>query len=527
MTVVDSRSSFGKFHTSLSFRFPKMPDNYLWIKPRHAKALVCALGVLVFVIDISVPADLDVAIFYCFVIALCLWTRSLVFLWTSTAIFTAATVPGLLFSPPPVQSPSWVDWANRLFGISALLLVAVVVHLRIRSYQLLEQTMAAKEAAEHELRDSESRLKLAQLVGHIGSWEWKPQGDRYTWSDECYDIFGIDPADATFVTKWMAALNPIDLAALKAEMTCCAENREFDFDYRYDHPFRSQRWIHTRARVFTSAAGDLTVSGIAHDVTERKQVEAFLQESQSMLEVVVEQRTADLRRLSAELLHSQDEERRRIARELHDSFGQYLAILKIDLDQLADLGFSDDLHRKHNEQLLSECLETVERCIVETRTMSHLLHPPLLDEAGFASAARWYIEGFSNRSKVKVRLDLPADFPRLASVIELGLFRALQESLTNIHRYSGASEVDICVATDAEEVSLTVRDNGRGIPAEIIRKFRDHGSGVGIGLSGMRERMSELGGRLELSADARGTVVCARVPLSKPASKVVASKNVA
>lgn len=108
-----------------------------------------------------------------------------------------------------------------------------------------------------------------------------------------------------------------------------------------------------------------------------------------------------------------------------------------------------------------------------------------------------------------MQLDLPTDFPRLASAIELGLFRSLQES-----RYSGASEVDICVAADAEEVSLIVRDNGRGIPAEIIRNFRDHGSGVGIGLSGMRERMTELGGCLELSADDHGTVVCARVPVS-------------
>jgi signal transduction histidine kinase len=119
------------------------------------------------------------------------------------------------------------------------------------------------------------------------------------------------------------------------------------------------------------------------------------------------------------------------------------------------------------------------------------------------------------------------DFPRLGSAIELGLFRALQESLTNVHRYSGATEVDICVTADAEEVSLTVRDNGRGIPEEIIRNFRDHGSGVGIGLSGMRERMTELGGCLELSADGHGTVVCARVPVCKLLSKVVDSRNVA
>lgn len=141
--------------------------------------------------------------------------------------------------------------------------------------------------------------------------------------------------------------------------------------------------------MFARANTGSRLFGIAHDITERKQVESILQQSQSTLEVLVEQRTAELRRLSAELLQAQDEERRRLARELHDSFGQYLAVLKIDLDQLSGAGHVTELARKRNAELLSECLETVGRCIVETRTMSHLLHPPLLDEAGFASAARW------------------------------------------------------------------------------------------------------------------------------------------
>lgn len=504
-----------------------MSDAALRIKPTHAKVLACALGIVVFAIDIVLPADLNVAIFYCFVTALSVSARSIVFLWTTTAIFAGATIPGLIFSRPPVLPLSWVDWANRLFGIGALLLVAVVVHFRIRALELQDRTFAAKQAAEDELRDSQSRLMLAQRAGHIGSWEWKPKDDRYIWSDECYDIFGIDSSDLAFARKWAASINPVDLSGLKAELARCSQKSEFEFDYRYDHPSRGQRWIYTRAMASTSADGHATFYGIVHDVTERKQVEAFLQESQSMLEVIVEQRAADLRKLSAQLLQSQDEERRKIARELHDSFGQYLAILKINLDQLARAESSNDLQRKHNQQLLSECIETVERCIIETRTMSHLLHPPLLDEAGFASAARWYVEGFSNRSKVKVQLDIPTDFRRLPSAIELALFRALQESLTNVHRYSGASEVDVCVAEDAEWISLAVRDNGRGIPEKIINTFRDHGAGVGIGLSGMRERMSELGGSLELSADANGTLVCARVPASITTLNRGASKSVA
>jgi len=498
------------------------------IKPIHAKALVCVLGLLVFAIDMVVPADLNVAIFYSFVVVLCAWTQSLRFLWITAAIFAGLTMPGLLLSPPAVSVPlSWVDWANRFFGLGAVLLVAAFIDLRMRSFRLLRATMAAKEFAEKGLRESEARLNLAQLAGHIGSWEWNPANGAYTWSEECYQIFGMDTGDEAFASKWMSRIDAIDLNALKTAMTNCSGEPEFELDYRYQHPSRGMRWIHARARMFASTNAGSHFFGIAHDITERKQMESILQQSHSMLEVLVEQRTEDLRRLSAELLQAQDEERRRLARELHDSFGQNLAVLKINLDQLAGAGPFPELARKRNAELLSECLETVARCIVETRTMSHLLHPPLLDEAGFASAARWYVEGFSKRSKVDVRLDLPDGLPRFPDAVELAFFRALQESLTNVHRYSGASAVDIKVAVDREEVSLTVRDYGRGIPVEIIRKFRDHGSGVGIGLSGMRERMKELGGRLELSSDGGGTTVCARVPLSKPQTKMARSTNVA
>jgi len=131
--------------------------------------------------------------------------------------------------------------------------------------------------------------------------------------------------------------------------------------------------------------------------------------------------------------------------------------------------------------LVSDCLRTVQRCIVETRTLSHLLHPPLLDEAGFASAARCYVEEFDKRSEIDLRLELPDGLPRLTPALELALFRALQESLTNVHRYSGSSSVDIKVTMDAQSIVLIVRDYGRGIPEEILRNFHEHGSGVGVG----------------------------------------------
>lgn len=439
------------------------------------------------------------------------WTRSLVFLWTAAAVFAVATFPGLLLSPPPVTGRvSWVDLTNRAFAIGALFLVAAFVHLRMRGFQLLEATISARKKAEGELRDNETRLR----AGHIAGWEWNPVQDTYTWSQECYELFGMDDKERTFTAKWMSAISPTDLNRLKEGIAYCTARGEVDFEYQYEHPLRGTRWIHARAKMLRDDSGLRRMFGTCHDITERKQVELFLQQSKSLLESVVEKRTVELRKLSANLLQSQDDERRRIARELHDSFGQNLAGLKINLDQLAAIRSSLDLRSEEIAELLSDCLKLVQTCIVETRTLLHLLHPPLLDEAGFASAARWYVEEFARRSQIDMKLEIPEDLPRLMPALELALFRCLQESLTNVHRYSGSSSVDIEVTTDAESFGLTVRDYGRGVPEEILRNFREHGSGVGVGLSGMRER---------------GTLITVAIPLATETSNaaVAAHQNLA
>jgi PAS domain S-box-containing protein len=213
-----------------------------------------------------------------------------------------------------------------------------------------------------------------------------------------------------------------------------------------------------------------------------------------------------LRTLSGRLLGIQDQERRRIARELHDSLGQYLAGLKIAVDMLAS-------RSPQKDPLLVECADILERAIAETRTLSHLLHPPLLDEAGFASAASWFVAGFSQRSGIPVSLDLPPDLQRLPDVIEIALFRVLQESLTNVHRHSRAKSAEISVDVDAEQVTIEVRDHGRGMPSHIIRQIEAETSKLGVGLAGMRERVHELGGRFVVSSNASGTTVQATIPL--------------
>ena len=198
-------------------------------------------------------------------------------------------------------------------------------------------------------------------------------------------------------------------------------------------------------------------------MAERKQVEEMLLRAKADLESQVEQRTAALRQLSSRLLALQDTERRRTARELHDGLGQYLVGLKLNVNILRQ--------SPQREELWAESEQLMQRCISEVRTLSYLLHPPTMDAAGFASAARWYVEGFGQRSGLTVTLDAPHDLGRLPDAVELALFRVLQEALTNVHRHSGASEAHVMISAEAEQVVLVVKDNGRGIPRKCLITF--------------------------------------------------------
>ena len=241
------------------------------------------------------------------------------------------------------------------------------------------------------------------------------------------------------------------------------------------------------------------------EVAQRRLVEEKLRRNQAELESLVEKRTSALRQLSSRLLSLQDSERRRIARELHDSLGQYLVALKLNVEILR--------RSPAREELWSQSTELMERCVSEVRTLSYLLHPPTMDAVGIASAARWYVEGFALRSGLKIKLDVPADPVRLAEATELALFRVLQEALTNVHRHSGASEAAVFIEKSAGQVILEVRDNGRGIEPEMLNRFRESGAGVGVGLISMQERARELGGGLQLESNRTGTVVRITIPI--------------
>jgi signal transduction histidine kinase len=230
-------------------------------------------------------------------------------------------------------------------------------------------------------------------------------------------------------------------------------------------------------------------------------------ERRKELEYIEKKNAESYRLLSGRILELQDVERRKIARELHDSVGQFLAGLKLNLSRLQ----RREAETSQNRPLLMESIELTERAITEVRTISHLLHPPLLDELGFHSAARWYVDGFAKRSGIQVELKMAEIVERMPKEVELALFRVLQESLTNVHRHANASRVDIEMKCVQHEVVLAVRDNGKGISRTVLENFRARQAG-GIGLAGMRERLAELGGRLELESGASGTQVRAVLP---------------
>jgi two-component system NarL family sensor kinase len=235
---------------------------------------------------------------------------------------------------------------------------------------------------------------------------------------------------------------------------------------------------------------------LSAELTAREQAEHIVRESEE-----------SLRRLTARLLQLQDEERRKFSRELHDSLGQYLAGAKMNLEIFA---------AQRTESSLAEAVQLLHHSIAETRTISHLLHPPLLDEAGLSSAARWYLEGFSQRSGIEIKINLPEEVTRLPKPVALGLFRVLQESLTNIHRHSGSSKAEVTLELFSDRVLLKVRDFGKGIAP-------DNGTNSGVGLAGMRERLRDLGGQLAIQACEPGVLVSATIPLAKNTQDTVAT----
>jgi signal transduction histidine kinase len=253
--------------------------------------------------------------------------------------------------------------------------------------------------------------------------------------------------------------------------------------------------------------------------------------AQEELEDKVRRRTIELDRanqnlseLTARLLRLQDEERRRIARDLHDSIGQTMAVLGVNLSNVqSDIeGLLKTLDKVKDSQ------EIIRETTTSVRTISYLLHPPLLDENGLSSALPWYTEGFAQRSGIKVNLELPDDLGRLSRDSEVAIFRLVQECLTNIHRHSGGSNAKVSISCSDTDICVKVEDDGKGIPAHELRELASGGT-PGVGVRGMRERIRQLGGSLEIVSEGtgRGTVIVTRMPFLayEPPAEIASSSD--
>jgi PAS domain S-box-containing protein len=269
-------------------------------------------------------------------------------------------------------------------------------------------------------------------------------------------------------------------------------------------------WASVTITALRDPGGELRgFSKVTRDLTERRALEertqelnkelrnrmAQLLESRSQLE----HRSFELQRLSSRLLRIQDEERRRIARELHDDLGQNLAALKMNLDITSQRTKSTEL---------SQAVQLAEDAIAKIRNLSYLLHPPLLDESGLLPAIHWFIEGFNKRSNLKITLDSkPAPFPRLSKEIETSIFRVLQECISNVYRHSGSPDARIEIQQQPDRVVLRVRDFGKGMGVDVTSGT------LGVGIGGMRERLKQFGGDLKITRAEPGTLVEAIIPL--------------
>jgi signal transduction histidine kinase len=316
---------------------------------------------------------------------------------------------------------------------------------------------------------------------------------------------------ATAFAAWYCGLGP---AILSTILGCLAAASFFSYPFRPLGPLAGRDLV--GALLFMASCGAIIViveSG-RRAMFQLEHLHELLQKSRTQLKFRVRRRTAelqqsnqDLRNLSARLLRVQDDERRRIARDLHDSTGQALTAMKLEL-----AGVERELTQRHSPLAgrLAAAIETARQISDDLRTISYLLHPPLLDELGLGSALRWYVDGFEKRSGIQVRLEL-TNKERLAPELETTLFRVVQECLINVHRHSGTTSATIRFSSTDGHIIMEVEDEGRGITAEELLSINS-GAAAGVGLRGMRERIKDFGGELEILSSGHGTKVRAIIP---------------
>jgi PAS domain S-box-containing protein len=379
----------------------------------------------------------------------------------------------------------------------------------------LEQKAVALHKLNRELAQRNQELDAIVQTAPDIIFSRNPDGSRDYISGRFYEYTGAPPNIGKGL-GWLDYVHPDDSEQSNQKWLNSVQSGDvYDCDYRLRGADSQYRWFRARAVPLRDSHGIIVKwYGTCSDVHDSKLLEQSIRENAIELERMVESRTAALRRLSNRMMTMQDEERRRIAREIHDGLGQELAAAKMILDGILAKD-SSPLMR----QASVEASQLIDRAIQQVRTISHLLHPPLLDEVGLISALRWFLEGLSERSGIRMALEVdPPDPGRLKSELETAIFRIVQEALTNMFRHSGARNGSVTLIRKDGNIVVTVRDDGKGIEEQVIQ-LRPESVGVGIG--GMRQRVTELGGSLRLANANPGTIVEVIIPAVRQDSRGV------
>jgi PAS domain S-box-containing protein len=366
---------------------------------------------------------------------------------------------------------------------------------RVIGASKVARDISEQKQAERALQESEQRFRVITDASPIMVWLSGTDKLCYYFNKGWLDFVGRT-LEQESGNGWAENVHPEDFdRCLQVYVSNFDARRPFEMEYRMRHHTGQYRWILDRG--VPRYAPDGTFEGYVG----------------GCLDIHAQKEAAEKIRIAEDvtrLMKAQDEERRHIARELHDSAGQTLTVVGMGLAQLIEKAERLLPELARDGKAIEEMVQQLHR---EIRTTSYLLHPPLLDESGLASALNWYVEGLAERSHIAVTLDVADNVGRLPTDLELAIFRLVQECLTNIHRHSGSKTALIRVARDEDSVRTEVRDQGKGMSPERVLEIQSHGSGVGI--MGIRERIRQFHGEMRIESNGSGTAVIITIPMPK------------
>ncbi len=398
----------------------------------------------------------------------------------------------------------WADLKIKVRDGRVIDASCAIVHLSDGTKVAIAQDITEQKRAQEAVRASEERFRLLAEVTNDAIWDWDLVTNELWWNEGFELLFGYNRGEIEkTIDSWYNRIHPADRGRVVTGIHRVIDEGGITWsdEYRFLCKDGSYAYVLDRGHVIRNGDGYAArMVGGMRDLTERKEAEAAIQA------------------LPAELLRAQDEERRRIARELHDSTAQELAVVAMNLGRLEEWIEGRD---PWAENLLADSLAVLTQGNRDLRTLAHLLHPPMLEELGLIGAIRDYVEGFSARSGVEVDLEFPDQLDRCPEEIETAVFRLVQESLSNVHRHSGSKSASVRLKRADSILEVTISDSGRGLPRGLLTGTSNHAR-VGVGISGMRQRIIQLQGRFEIASREGRTTVSAVLPFPK---KVVSPGN--